>query len=421
MQNSILLDILKDQVTPALGCTEPIAVALAVAKAKEILEKTPDLIKISVDRNIFKNALGVGIPGTDEKGLHMAVALAMIAGRSKYNLEVLKDITKEDILKAKEIVSSNIINVSIAEDIVGLYVEVKAYYQEDEARVVIKNKHDNIVLIEKNNEIVFKKEETTENKISLRDNIRKMSIKDIKDFVEQVDLDCLDIVVQGIEMNKKMAKEGMNSKYSRALSQENRVEDMDYRDYAKYLTAIASYARMSGYPLPVMSCAGSGNHGLTAILPIVAIGEKKHINREDIIRAVTLSLLVTIYVKSYTGTLTPVCGCGVAAGVGASAGIAYMLGGNLEQIEGAIKNMIGTLAGIICDGGKPGCAFKLLTSADAAVESAVMALNNIIISSNDGIVDETAERTIKNLGKVSTDGMVNTDETILGVMMEKCP
>ena len=286
---------------------------------------------------------------------------------------------------------------------------------------MIKNKHDNIVLIEKNNEIVFKKEETTENKISLRDNIRKMSIKDIKDFVEQVDLDCLDIVVQGIEMNKKMAKEGMNSKYSRALSQENRVEDMDYRDYAKYLTAIASYARMSGYPLPVMSCAGSGNHGLTAILPIVAIGEKKHINREDIIRAVTLSLLVTIYVKSYTGTLTPVCGCGVAAGVSASAGIAYMLGGNLEQIEGAIKNMIGTLAGIICDGGKPGCAFKLLTSADAAVESAVMALNNIIISSNDGIVDETARRTIKNLGKVSTDGMVNTDETILGVMMEKCP
>ena len=184
-------------------------------------------------------------------------------------------------------------------------------------------------------------------------------------------------------MNKEMAKAGISSKYSKALSRGISNKDMNYKDYAKFLTATASYARMTGYPLPVMSCAGSGNHGITAILPVVAVGEKKQLDEEKIIRAVTLSLLVTIYVKSYTGVLSPVCGCGVAAGVGASAGIAYLLDGNLEQIQGAIKNMIGTLAGIICDGGKPGCAFKLSISTDAAIESALIAFNGVVISSYD--------------------------------------
>lgn len=421
MTNSkLLLDILKDQVIPALGCTEPIAVALAVAKAKETLEDLPEKMEIKVDKNIFKNALSVGIPGTDEKGIHMAVALSLVAGKSEYNLEVLKDITQEDVSKAKEIIDKDIIHVSIAEDIVGLYVEVVATNQQGKALVLIKNKHDNIMLVEKNDEVVFSKEESAVNKISLRDKIRDMSIKDLKEFVDLVDVKDLDIVAKGIEMNKKIAEAGIDSDFGKAFSQGLEIKDMDYKYYVKYLTAIASYARMTGYPLPVMSCAGSGNHGLTAILPIVAVGEKKKIDNEKIIRAVTLSLLVTIYVKSYTGTLTPVCGCGVAAGVGASTGITYILDGDVLQIEGAIKNMVGTLAGLICDGGKPGCAFKLSVSAEAALDSALMALDGIIISSDDGIVDKTGEETIKNLGKVSTDGMVGTDETILGVMLEKC-
>lgn len=418
--SKLLLDILIDQVSPALGCTEPIAVALAVAKAKETLDSPPEKIEIKVDRNIFKNALSVGIPGTDEKGMHIAVALALLVGKSEYNLEVLKNVTQEDVPSAQEIIKKNIINVSIDEDIVGLYVDVIVANQQGKARVVIKDKHDNIVLVEKNDEVIFAKEETTENKISLRDNIKNMSLKDLVEFVDQVDLKELDIVDQSIEMNKKIAEAGMDSKYSQVLSQELEVSAMDCKTYVKFLTGTACYARMSGYPLPVMSCAGSGNHGLTAVLPIVAVGEKKQIDRKKIIRAVALSQLVTIYVKSYTGTLSPVCGCGVAAGVGASAGIVYLLNGNAEQIAGAIKNMTGTLAGVICDGGKPGCAFKLSISAGAALESAMMALSDIIISSFDGIVDETAEKTIMNLGKVSTDGMVNTDKTILEIMLEKC-
>lgn len=418
IKTTLLLDILKDQVTPALGCTEPIAVALAVAKAKETIEVQPEKIEIKVDRNIFKNALSVGIPGTDEVGLQMAVALALVAGKSEYNLEVLKEITQEDVAKAKEIIRNGIINITITEDIVGLYVEVIALSSQGKAKVLIKNKHDNIVLVEKNDEVIYAKEESTKNEISLRDNIKEMSIVDLKEFVDYVDIKELELVFRGIEMNKKIAEAGMTSKYAKAFSQELDVKDMDCKYYVKYLTASASYARMTGYPLPVMSCAGSGNHGLTAILPIVAVGEKKQIDKEMIVRAVTLSLLVTVYVKSYTGTLSPVCGCGVAAGVGASAGIAYILDGNLEQIEGAIKNMIGTLAGMICDGGKPGCAFKLSIAAEASLECAMMALNDIIIASIDGIVDETAEKSIMNLGKVSTDGMLNTDSTILEVMLE---
>lgn len=420
MTNSLLFDILKDQVTPALGCTEPIAVALAVAKAKETLGSLPERLEIKVDRNIFKNALAVGIPKTKEKGLYMASALALVAGKSKYKLEVLKDITEEDILEAGKIVDSNIIHVDIAKEKTGLYVEVTAISGKEESKVIIKDKHDNIVLVEKNGEVIFNQEAKNTDKFSLKESIKGMKIRELVEFATQVEVSSLELVDEGIKMNKKMAEAGMDSKYGRALSGGTLIDEMNYREYAKYLTAVASYARMSGYPLPVMSCAGSGNHGLTAILPVVAVGEKKGISYDKIVRAVTLSLLVTIYVKSYTGTLSPVCGCGVAAGVGAGAGVTYMLGGNLEQIEGSIKNMIGTMAGIICDGGKPGCAFKLAISVDAALESALMALNGVVISPDDGIVDETAEKTIQNLGKVSTDGMINTDETILEVMLGKC-
>jgi len=420
MKNTYLLDVLKDQVTPALGCTEPIAVALAVAKAKETLGSFPDKIKIKVDRNIFKNALAVGIPGTQEKGLHMAVALALVVGKSEYGLEVLKDVTSEDVLKAKELMKKNIVDISIADGIVGLYVEVEAFSKSEKSKVVIKDKHDNIVIVQKNDRAIFEKSETSQNQVSLIQSMKEMYIKDFVEFVDQVDIKDLSLVEKGIEMNKKIAEAGMTSKYGRALSRGVSIQDMDYKDYAKYLTSVASFARMSGYPLPVMSCAGSGNHGLTATLPVVAVAEKMNIDREKLIRGVTLSLLVTIYVKSYTGTLSPVCGCGVAAGVGASAGITYILGGNIQQIEGAIKNMIGTLSGIICDGGKPGCAFKLSISVDAAIECAIMALKDVVISSIDGIVDETAEKSIYNLGKVSTEGMATTDEAILGVMMGKC-
>lgn len=417
MKKEILLKILEAEVTPALGCTEPIAVAYAVAKAKETISDKVEKLNIIVDRNIFKNAMGVGIPGTDKKGLKFAAALAMIAGKSKYKLEVLKDISAEDVIKAQQLLEQDIIHITINKNVRELYIEVIAYASGKSVRVIIEGKHDNVVLIEKDGQIIYQKKIQPEIQSPAEALIRSFTIADFKQFAEEIELNQIKVVKQGIEMNKRIAEIGINNSSGFNFDSDN--IKMDFKQYAKTLTSAACYVRMSGYPLPVMSCAGSGNHGLIAILPIVAVGETKGIEMETVTRGVTLSLLVTIFVKSFTGTLSPVCGCGVAAGIGASAGITYILGGNLTQIEGAIKNMVGGLSGIICDGGKPGCAFKLLISSGTALEAALMALNNVFISSEDGIVDKTAEKSISNLGEVSTEGMHDTDDTILKVMMEK--
>lgn len=418
---TMLLDILNDQVKVALGCTEPIAVAYGVAKAKEVLDAPVDKLEIKVDRNVFKNALGVFIPGTDKKGIKIAVALALIAGKSEYGLEVLKDIKKDDLEMALTLSEKDMINISIEKDVKGLFIEVIAYSKDSQVKVRIRDKHDNIVLVEKDNAVVFQKGEESREKTTEKAAIQEFTIADLLSFVDKVSTEQLDLVLEGIKMNKAIAYAWAQEKPDLKAKIQKAYEDKDFKEYAKSLTIAACDARMCGYPMPVMSCSGSGNHGIAAILPVVAMGDIKADSEDQIIRAVSLSLLVTIYIKSYTGALSPVCGCGIAAGVGASAGITYILGGDIHQIEGCINNMIGGLAGILCDGGKPGCAFKLSISAGAAIEAAQMALSNIFISPDDGIVDTTAEKSIQNLGKVSTEGMANTDETILEVMMAKCP
>ncbi|WP_286680807.1 L-serine ammonia-lyase, iron-sulfur-dependent, subunit alpha [Tepidanaerobacter sp. EBM-49] len=417
-KNELLSNILKFEVTPALGCTEPVAVAYAVAKAKETVSGKIEKLDIIVDRNVFKNSMAVKIPGSDKKGLKFAGALGIVGGNSNYKLEVLKDISKNDIVKAQQLVEQDIIHVSLKNDAKNLYIEVVAWTSNENARVVIENKHDEITLIEKNGKEVYQKNPSLEDRDSYMELIKSFMIADFKKYADEIELDKIQIVEQGIKMNKRMAEAGLKN-ICKTASIDVPDEKVDFTKYAKMLTSAACYARMSGYLLPVMSCAGSGNHGLTAILPVVAAGEVKGINSETVARGVTLSLLITIFVKSFTGILSPVCGCGVAAGVGASAGITYILGGTLSQIEGAINNMIGGIPGIICDGGKPGCAFKLSISSNAAVEAAIMALNDFFISSEEGIVAKTAEDSIKNLGKVSTEGMHDTDEVILEVMMTK--
>lgn len=418
--DDLLINILKDGVVPALGCTEPMAVAYAVAKAKELLEENVVELNISVDRNIFKNGKEVGIPGTNNKGIIMAAALAIIVGRSEYKLQVIKDLTVDDIPKALDLIKDDIIHLNLKEGITGLYIEVEAKGEENTSKVIIKNSHLNIVSLERNGECISQEYEEKVSKINIRDRIREFSIADIKGFVDNVELEKIEFVNEGIIMNKRIAEEGL--KYNLGLGLGNLLyknNENDY-EYAKAITAAACEARMSGYPLPVMSSAGSGNHGLVAILPIAAVGEKLNIDNEIIIRSVALSHLVTIYIKSYTGALSPVCGCGVAAGVGASAGLTYLLGGNIEQICGAIKNMIAGISGMICDGAKLGCAYKLVVSVSSALDAAKMAVDNIFIPSNDGILDQSVEKSIQNLGKVSTEGMSCTDEVILNVMMEKC-
>lgn len=417
----LLVNILRDQVVPALGCTEPTAVAYAVAKAKEVLGEDIIGLEIYVDRNIFKNGKEVGIPGTDKKGILTAAALSMVIGKSEYKLQVLKDVSDESLKSALDIIDRNMIKLNLKKDVKGLYIEVIARKGRNSSRVIIRNSHLNIVMIEKNGTQIFSKDSGNNiaDKPSLRDKIREFTIEDFKDFVDNVSYEKIKFIEDGINMNEEIGKTGLKLDLGIGIGHLFN-NSSNAEQYAKAITSAASEARMSGYPLPVMSSAGSGNHGLVAILPIAIIGEKMGVKREKIVRSVALSHLVTIYIKSYTGALSPVCGCGVAAGVGASAGLSYLMGGNLAQIKGAIKNMIAGISGMICDGAKIGCSYKLAISVNAALDAAKMANRNIFIPSQDGILDESAEKTIRNLGRISVEGMANTDGVILDVMMKEC-
>lgn len=420
--NDLLVSILKDQVVPALGCTEPTAVAYAVAKAKEVLGEEVQVLDIYCDKNIIKNGKEVGIPGTHEKGILVAAALALVVGNSEYRLEVLKDVNAESLDKAMEILTMDMINLELKKDTDGLYIEVVAKGMKNTSRVIIRKTHLNVVLVEKNGEALFSAEvaKSEAPKPAIRERIKEFKISELKEFVDTVEFEKIAFINDGIVMNKRMGWEGLHGDLGIGLGKMLNTDENDFEFYAKSLTAAASEARMAGAPLPVMSSAGSGNHGLVAILPVAVVGENMKLDHETIVRGVTLSHLVTIYIKTYTGSLSPVCGCAVAAGVGASAGLAYICGGTMTQIEGAIKNMIAGISGMICDGAKLGCAYKLSVSVSACIDAAEMAMKNIFIPSSDGILDESAEKSIQNLGKVSSIGMSNTDDIILEVMMDRC-
>ena len=426
--NSILIDILKNQVTPALGCTEPGAVGYAVARAKELLDSEVRELKISVDKNILKNGMDVGIPGTTERGIVFAAALSLVVGKSEYILEVLKDVSDDSIKTAFSIVESKIIKLQLENDTQGLFICVDAIGEHDRSRVIIKNAHTNIVFESKNDEILLDssvtenhspKEEKTSS-FQIKYEIKNYSIDDLIDFTNEIPIDELGFIQDGIDMNTRIANVGITEELGVGLGKYLYKNANDVFSVAKAYTAAASEARMSGFLLPVMSSAGSGNHGLVAIIPISVIGRETNLPNEKVIRAVALSHLVTIFVKVHLGALSPVCGCGVAAGVGCTSGITYMLDGTKEQIKASINNMIAGISGMICDGAKLGCSYKLSISVDAAVDAANMALKNIYIPNDNGILGSTPEQTIKNLAEVSNIGMNNTDNIILDVMLHKC-
>jgi len=426
--NKLLVEILNNQVKPALGCTEPGAVAYAVARAKELLGGKVKELKISVDKNILKNGMNVGIPGTRERGIIFAAALSLVVGKSEYALEVIKDVTDESIKTALEIVNSKMVKLELNEKAEGLYICVDAAGEKDKSRVIIKNAHTNIVFESKNDEIYMDNDisrteghvECKPKKNEIKYEIKAFSFDDLIDFASNVSFEDLAFIQDGIDMNMRIANVGVFEDLGMGMGKYFYDRAGDNMSKAKAFTAAASEARMSGYLLPVMSSAGSGNHGLVAIIPIAVIGSEDGISQEKIIRSIALSHLVTIFVKVYTGALSPVCGCGVAAGVGCSAGLTYMMGGSKEQIKASINNMVAGISGMICDGAKLGCSYKLSIAVDAALDAANMALRNIYIPSDNGILGETAEKTVKNLAEVSSVGMNNTDNIILDVMLQKC-
>ncbi len=428
MNKNLLIDILKNQVTPALGCTEPGAVAYAVARAKEILGTEISKLTIEVDKNILKNGMSVGIPGTNEHGIVFAAALSLVIGKSEYVLEVLKDVDNKSINKALEIVKKDIIKLNLNENISGLYIKVEAEGNGEKSTVIIKNAHNQIVFESKNNNVLIDNTapvgiQSTNKQNSgseIKYEIKNYSIDDLIMFASECPIEELYFIKTGIDMNMRIANVGLTENTGVGMGDYFYKNATDMFSMAKAYTAAASEARMSGYPLPVMSSAGSGNHGLVAIIPISFIGNKKNLPEEKIIRAVALSHLVTIYVKVHLGALSPVCGCGVAAGVGCAAGLTFLLDGSSKQIKSSINNMVAGISGMLCDGAKLGCSYKLSISVDAAVDASEMALKNIFIPDDNGILGDTPEKTIVNLAHVSNIGMKNTDEVILEVMLNKC-
>jgi len=411
-----LLELLKERIVPATGCTEPIAVAYAVATAKEQIEGNLESIYVQVDSNIYKNGLMVTIPGTTEKGLVFAAAFGFIAGDARKKLRVIENITDEDIAKAKQLIKEEKIELTLKKDSTGLDIEVTLLTDREKARVNILDNHLNIVNIEKTDlNSQFKPLKRKEQKTNSSNHpIQKYTLEDFLQFSNETPLPELIFLEDGIKINMKIAQEGLTlklgvgTKFIEMIHEGIMSDNMITR--AQVLCAAASEARMSGSRLPVMSTAGSGNHGITVFLTCFTVAEKKNLSREKLLRSLALSNLITFFIKSYTGVLSAMCGCGVAAGIGASAGVVYLLGGNKGQILGSLYNMVGSISGMICDGAKNGCAYKLALASGWAVQSALLALKGAIINNTDGIIDPGFKQLFKNLGYLCDPGMIATDQ-----------
>ncbi len=422
-----LISILKAEVKPAVGCTEPVAVALACAKAKELLGEEVIKNQILVSPSIYKNAMCVGIPGTERLGLKIAVAMGFVGGKSDDGLTLLEGLSEEQVKESEQYVDTKPISITPINTSEKVYIEVMLTGENNTSKVIITTKHDNFVYLQKNDDVLLDemveeiKEEIKE-PVEIENIMDTITIKDLVENVESMDFEDIKFLLDGVKMNMDMAKYGLENKIGIGVGrgikesiEEGLLGDGIMTD-AMLLTAAASDARMGGAKLPVMSSNGSGNHGLTAILPIVAYSLKYPQSDERLAKALAISHLVTGYIKNYTGRLSAVCGCGVAASTGASAGISWLMDGDMNHIYGAIENMIADLSGMICDGAKAGCALKLSSAASAAIKSAVIAKQGYAVPPLNGIVGTQVEQSIKNLGQVSDKGMKITDEIILNVM-----
>lgn len=423
--------LIKQEVIPALGCTEPIAVALAVAKACEILREAgsqPEELNAEVSANILKNGMGVGIPGTGMVGLHIAVALAAVCGKSEYKLEVLKDLDPESVALARKLVEDGKVKVERSHRPDKLYVLATASGGGRVAEAVVSGSHDTITAISLDGRQLecthhAAPDAAAEESAPELDPgmARDITVRQIVDFALETPIEKLEFIMDSVKLNKALSDEGLTHKYGLQIGRTilSSLNAAVYGDtilsYAMARTAAASDARMAGCTLPAMSNSGSGNQGITVTVPVIAVAEKTGASREQLIRALTLAHLVAIHIKGHLGKLSALCGC-VIASTGSSCGIVYLRGGGYEQICSAIKNMIGNITGMVCDGAKEGCAMKVASGVACAMQSAILALDGICISANDGIIEKDIEKTISNLGRIGSVGMQTTDEMILDIM-----
>lgn len=418
-----LLGILKSGVRPALGCTEPVAVGLATAKAYEAVGGHVKRTSVMVSPNIYKNSMGVGIPGTKEIGLAFATALGLSCGDSSLGLEVYRYVDDKAVMEAQAMIEENLIEIELEVDEGNFYIAAEVQTDKGKGLCVIRDKHTNIVYLEANGQVLFEKEEAKNGDSEDNSYLAKVSLVEIRDFIENVPYSDIEFLLEGVKLNMDMARVGFEEAPGPAIGvalkklMDQGIMQKDLINEARMVTSAACDARMAGINMPVMSSAGSGNHGITAIIPPAVVCEHLKCSDEKLARTLAFSHLITAYIKEHTGPLSPVCGCAVAAGIGASASVTWALGGNDTQIEGAINNMIGTLTGMVCDGAKGGCAFKLSTASSEAIIQAQLAMGNVFINGVDGIVSPDAQQTIRNLGQFSDLGMKSADREIIDIML----
>ena len=422
-----LIQIVERDVVPALGCTEPISLALASATAAKYLGKTPERIEAKVSPNLMKNGLGVAVPGTGMVGLPIAAAIGALGGNPDGGLEVLKHITPEQVIAAKSMLEQKLVSVDIHQTEHILYSESTLFADNDYVKVAIQDQHTNVILIEKNGEILFQKVEDECTNCDPYEVFKHISAREIFEFSNAVKLEKIRFISQAAELNRALSDEGLRENYGLHIGRTLRKQvgsgliSDDLLSKIMIETTAASDARMGGATLPAMSNSGSGNQGIAATMPVVVVADYLKVSEEKRIRALFLSHLIAIYIHSKLPKLSALCAV-TTASMGSCAGIAYLLTGKFETASMGICSMIGDISGIICDGAANSCAMKVSTSVASGYKSVLMAMDETHVTGNEGIVEHDLDRTIDNLCAIASKSMQHIDRQVIEIMVNKpCP
>ena len=418
-----IIALMKREVVPAVGCTEPMAVALCVSRATEVLGSRPEKITVLLSANILKNAMGVGIPGTGMIGLPIAIALGAIIGKSEYQLEVIKNVCPEAIQQGKQYIDEGRIDIQLKQgNCDKLYVEVLCEGNGHTSSAIISGSHTHFVRITRDNEVLL--DEQAGGNAEGGDKDIDLNLRLVYDFAMQAPLDEISFILETRDYNLKAAQESLKENYGHCLGK-TMERPMSHGIFGNTIfsrilskTALATDARMGGALIPVMSNSGSGNQGICATNPVAVYAMENKNTEEELIRALTLSHLTAIYIKQSLGKLSALCGC-VVASIGSSCGITYLMGGDFTRICYAVKNMIANLTGMICDGAKPSCALKIASGVSTALLSAVLAMEGRHVTSAEGIIEDDVDRSIRNLTIIGADAMCATDQMVLDIMTGK--
>ena len=421
-ERNAILSLLRKEVVPALGCTEPIAVALTAARAAEELGRRPEKLDVAVSANLLKNGMGVMVPGTGEMGLGVAAAAGALGGQSALGLECLKELSEETAEEARNMIAGNAVNLHLADNDQLLYCLVTAFAGEESAAAELSGSHDNITRVWKNGALTFEKSDAAAQEGE--DAPWPLTLAGIYDLATTAPIDEISFILEAARMNRRVAEEGLRRQYGLGVGKmmdtqiRKHILADDLPTFATKLTAAAADARMAGVMMPVMSNSGSGNQGITCTMPVVACAIRMQSDDEKLARALMMSHLTSIHIKHHLGRLSAHCGAMVAA-TASACGIALLLGGGLRDMERTVRNMVGNVSGMICDGAKSSCALKVATAVSAGIQAVLLALNGTVVPGNEGIVDDDIEACIANLGRLGSTGMKEADKVILDIMLHK--